>query len=130
MNAREYYQQLVAMVSALPAIVASNLTYREIDENECYIKGTLVFASGHELHIAEYIIVQTDAIMREKYRYQLLTIDSRQIVRWDNAAHHREIYTFPNHRHDANDTPHTSRPMSPTEAIADSLSLIERKSNS
>ncbi|MBI5650700.1 MAG: hypothetical protein HZC40_09700 [Chloroflexi bacterium] len=125
MNVHDYHHQLVALIDSIAAIVASDISFREVDENECYIKATLTFATGHSLHLAEYVVIQDNEVTRSKYRYQLLTPDKNALARWDNAPHHKSLATFPDHRHDARDQPHPSRAMSPAEAIAESLSTIE-----
>jgi hypothetical protein len=125
-NAQEYHRRLIAQIDALPTIVSSNITFREIDENECYIKAVLMFATGHELHLAEYVVLQGEQPSRLKYRYQLLSREHAPLARWDNAPHHKELATFPDHWHDRFDQTHPSRIISPIEAIAESLTLIER----
>ncbi|MBI3737961.1 MAG: hypothetical protein HY258_02825 [Chloroflexi bacterium] len=125
MNAQGYHRQLVALIGSIPAIVSSDVSFREIDENECYIKAVLTFASGHALHLAEYVVVRGDQVVRLKYRYQLLTAENKPLARWDNAPHHKLVATFPDHWHDATDHARPSRTMSPADALAESLALIE-----
>ena len=126
MNAHDYHRQLVSQIAAIPAVASSNITFREIDDNECYVKAVLTFVTGHELHLAEYVEIRDEEAHRAKYRYQLLTAEKQPLARWDNAPHHKEIPTFPDHRHDASDQAHSSRTMSPSDAIAESLALIDR----
>lgn len=38
---------------------------------------------------------------RRLYAYHVF-VDTRMIVRWDNAPHHKNIRTFPNHKHIGN----------------------------
>lgn len=126
MNAQDYHRQFIAQIAAIPAIESSEISFREIDEDECYLKAKLKFVTGHELHVAEYIVIRAEQIVRSKYRYQLLTQEKTPLARWDNAPHHKEIATFPYHWHDSTDQVHASRAMSPVDAIAESLALIER----
>ena len=130
MNAQDYYRQLVALVGSISAIASSSVSFREIDENACYIKAVLAFATGYELYLAEYVIVRGELVQRSKYRYQLLSADKKPLARWDNAPHHKEISTFPHHRHDAAEKAHPSREMSPADAIAESLALIDQDAQS
>ena len=58
----------------------------------------LTLIGDYELHIAEYVITEP-ILTRPKYRYHLQNADGTLIVRWDNAPHHTEIATFPDHRH-------------------------------
>lgn len=56
MTSREYFAALQRIISSHPLVGASTLTFSEIDIHECYIKGVLTLASGHELHLAEYVV--------------------------------------------------------------------------
>ena len=130
MNAQEYHRKLVALIDSVAIIGSSDVSFREIDENECYLKAVLNFVPGHELHLAEYVAFEKEKITRHKYRYQLLTPDKKSLARWDNAPHHKSLSTFPDHHHNSNDLPHPSRAMSPSDAIAESLALIESSKTS
>ncbi len=128
MNAKEYYRQIARLVSETPAIADSEITFREIDENECYIKAILRFGSGYSLHVAEYVTLQDETIARVKYRYELLDTSQHHVWRWDNAPHHREVETFPFHQHDTQDRVTSSRAVSFSQVIAISLGIIENES--
>jgi hypothetical protein len=127
-NAQDYHRQLVELFDSITLIVESDVSFREIDTDECYIKATLTWATGHILYLAEYVMIQSDEITRSRYRYQLLTPDKKPIIRWDNAPHHKSLSTFPEHQHDATGLPYPSHPMTPADAIAETLSLIESNS--
>lgn len=98
MNARDYYLSLLSAIHRSPFVLRSDIIYDEIDLNECYVHGTAGLLNGHELHIAEYVITEP-APVRSKYRYHLQDADGQLISRWDNAPHHRELASFPDHRH-------------------------------
>jgi len=34
-----------------------------------------------------------------KYRYHYMTSDDKPVFRYDNAPHHREVATWPEHKH-------------------------------
>jgi len=53
----------------------------------------------YNLHVAEYVIIKQGKPIAIKYRYQLQTPDSKFTVRWDNAPHHKDIDSFPQHKH-------------------------------
>lgn len=124
MNAQEYYQLFIQTIGAIPAIARSEVTFNEIDENECYLKAILTFATEDSLHIAEYVVTRGESIHRLKYRYQLLDRAHRHIVRWDNAPHHRGLENFPHHYHDASEQTHGSSAVTYLEAILLSLEII------
>jgi hypothetical protein len=126
-NAQDYHRQFIAQIASIPAIASSTISFREIDDNECYVKAILTFATGHELHLAEYVVIRGEQAQRTKYRYQLLTAEKEPLARWDNAPHHKEISTFPDHWHDASDQAHPSRAMSSVDAIAETCALIDQE---
>lgn len=47
------------------------------------------------LHIKDYVLIEG----KRKYSYHWQDAQGRLITRWDNSPHHRELSTFPHHRH-------------------------------
>jgi hypothetical protein len=122
-NARAYYQSLQSAIHAAPHVLRSDVRFEEIDVNECYVSGVLLLMGSFELHIAEYVV--TDPVLtRLKYRYHLQTADGQLVSRWDNAAHHPTVSTFPHHRHDEQDGIHPASPMSVLDALESALQFI------
>ena len=75
------------------------VSFREIGEKEGYIRGILYLHGGHELHVAEYVVINQGRPIAIKYRYQLQTPDSKFTARWNNAPHHKTVTSFPHHKH-------------------------------
>ena len=123
MNARDYYVALQEAIHAAPHVLRSDMQFEEIDIAECYVRGVLWLIDGFELHIAEYVVTEPE-VMRPKYRYHLQTIEGQMVSRWDNAAHHPNVSTFPDHRHDEQDQVYPSSPMSIPEAVEATLQFI------
>jgi len=122
-NAREYYSGLQAAIHGVPQVWRSDLRFEEIDEHECYVSGLLLLTGGYELYVAEYVITSpTEA--RLKYRYHLQTPDGQLVSRWDNAPHHPDVATFPDHRHDGQGEVCSSPPMTVPAALDAALSFI------
>jgi hypothetical protein len=53
------------------------------------------FINSSILYIRDYLFLDG----RRKYSYHWQDSDGSLISRWDNSPHHREISTFPHHRH-------------------------------
>ncbi len=123
MNTREYYRELLEAIHAAPHVLHSDLRFEIIDEYECYTSGSVLLIGGYELHIAEYVITMP-AVARPKYRYHLQTADGQLVRRWDNAAHHRDIATFPDHRHDPQGRAFPNPPMDVPGVLSAVLPLI------
>jgi len=63
-NAQDYYRQLVALIGSVSSIVASEVSFREISGTECYVKAALTLPKGYELHLAEYVSIQAEQVVR------------------------------------------------------------------
>ncbi len=109
-NAREYLGVVQNTIQAAPHVISFEIAFEEIDYRECYIRGKLQLTGDLQLHIAEYVITGP-TLDRTKYRYHLQDADGRMLARWDNAPHHREVATFPHHRHEADGTVKNSPAM-------------------
>ncbi|MCP5104436.1 MAG: hypothetical protein GY950_13695 [bacterium] len=53
------------------------------------------FIDGSILYIKDYLFIDG----KRKYSYHWQTGKSDLIARWDNSPHHKNISTFPHHRH-------------------------------
>ncbi len=123
MNARDYYIRLQSAIHAAPHVIRSDVQFEEIDANECYVSGILTLMGGYELHVAEYVVTEP-SLARLKYRYHLQTAEGQLVSRWDNAPHHHDVSTFPDHRHDENDRPHASAQMNIPDVLEAALQFI------
>jgi len=85
-------------ILAAPHVIQVDVSFDEISEEECYIRGVLAIHGGYKLHIAEYVVTEPE-FKRLKYRFHLQTSDATMIARWDNAPHHPEVETHPDHLH-------------------------------
>jgi Family of unknown function (DUF6516) len=78
------------------------------------------------LEIFEFFIVTAAGVQVTKYRFHWQSASGQLQKRWDNAAHHPEIATYPHHVHDGteeNVLPH--EPMN----VEKVLSTIARSTN-
>ncbi len=100
----DYFLLFLETIKNCTWVLNKEVSFREIDEKEGYIRGTLYLYNSYELHIAEYIVISHGKPIAEKYRYQLQTPDGISTIRWDNAPHHRTLSSFPHHKHCCDDT--------------------------
>ena len=83
--------------------------------NDGFIRVKCILECGDVLEFAEYVECSTSGrIVRETYSYHWQTVKGHLIKHWDNAPHHREIATFPDHLHDG----HYVRESKPMTLIA------------
>lgn len=62
-----------------------------------FAEGEIEFFDGSILEFTESITPE-----RTKYRYHYMNKSKQLIFRYDNVPHHREITTFPHHKHVSN----------------------------
>jgi len=108
---KTYFDTLIHSIRLSSWVIQEELSFMRIDENSAYIKGELYLNTGFVLHMAEFVSLQNEQLIREKYRYHLQDAHQRRIARWDNAPHYPGVRTFPNHRHGSDDRVEASEPM-------------------
>jgi hypothetical protein len=55
----------------------------------------LYLKNGDNLRVAE----QWEGVQLKRYSYYWLTSDNQLKIGWDNAPHHKQLKTFPHHKH-------------------------------
>jgi hypothetical protein len=63
-------------------------------ESFYFIKAKAVLIDDSQLHIREY-----NSLDSYLYSYHWQDRDGSLRIRWDNAPHHKELCTFPDHKH-------------------------------
>ena len=110
MNVREYYAALHVIIRDCPFVIHWNTEFDEITPQVGYFKGMLEFIGGSTLHFIEFVeTYEGEEVKRPKYKYHLQSESGELIARWDNVPHHRDISSFPHHKHDKNGV-HPSEP--------------------
>lgn len=123
MKSREYYATVQKAILNAVHITQSDVSFDEISEEECYIRGTLTLTGGCQLHIAEYVVTEPN-LKRLKYRFHLQNASGKMIARWDNAPHHPEVPTHPDHVH-IGDKIKANPPVDILQVLTAVLSFIE-----
>ena len=59
-----------------------------------YLRLRIVLRDGSELHTREYLDERD-----RKYAFHWQTAEGDLLVRWDNAPHHPDLDTHPDHKH-------------------------------
>jgi len=83
-----------------------------------FTDGKIVFYNGSILEFTESITPE-----RFKYRYHYMNPKGDLIFRYDNVPHHREIATFPDHKHYPN-TVIESKSIDLRQVIEEIISII------
>jgi Family of unknown function (DUF6516) len=96
----DYFLYLERVLTACPQIEHMTLTKDKRAPHIGLVKGEIVFSSGVQLFLMEFVRTEP-RVIKTKYRYHCQDIAGRPIFRYDNAPHHR-TETFPNHKHTFN----------------------------
>lgn len=94
----EYFQHIEQHIASCPAIIATEIVK---DKRSLYIgliEGKISFLDGSALHFVEFVNVKS-AVNRYKYSYHYQQAGGELLFRYDMAPHHRDIVTFPHHKH-------------------------------
>jgi hypothetical protein len=92
----DYFRTIEQSLSNSKFIADRTVDFKEFSSNEGMVRGRLLFLGGYVLTFMEYIQVGKE---RPKYRFNLTDSKGNMIFRYDNAAHHRDVPTFPHHKH-------------------------------
>lgn len=103
-----YFAQLEQILQAFPNIQTHTLQKKIYNVKQGYINGSLLFSNGHRLDFVE--VKDMDLPSKVKYRYHYMAQDHTCIFRYDNAPHHRNIATFPLHKHIGEDILESTEP--------------------
>ena len=102
-----YMNDLDVLISASPSIVDIDIIRRDIRdtglEKTALFRYRLKLIDESLIEITERILEETGGLTTSKYRYHWQTGSGKLIKRWDNAPHHPEIDTFPDHLHDGSE---------------------------
>jgi len=120
----EYFRSIEKLLNESTLIAEKNLDFKEFSSEEGMIRGKLLFLGGYILNFMEYVIIGKE---RPKYSYNFTDGKMNLVFRYDNAAHHREIPTFPHHKHAGSDIK-PSKEMELAEVISEiEMVIISRK---
>lgn len=100
MNLRDYYSKIESLLNEFSLITHFTVDFEEITDCIGYIKGKLELMNGSVLYFFEFVEIQNNVPVLVKYKYQWQSPEGNLLKRWDNAPHHREINTFPDHVHE------------------------------
>ncbi len=119
----DYFKTIEQLLSDSKLIVDKTVDFKEFSSDEGMVRGRLLFLGGYVLTFMEYIQTGKE---RPKYRFNLSDGKGNMIFRYDNAAHHKEISTFPHHKHVSAEVK-PSKEISLTEVLSEIESTILTK---
>jgi len=102
-----YLKKLDDIILATDEIVDVKILRRSIWDTDLEKIGLyryrICFGDGSLLELVERLVEEKDKLITTKYRFHWQNKEGKLIKRWDNARHHPDIKTFPNHLHDGSE---------------------------
>jgi hypothetical protein len=119
-----YMNDLDVLISASASIVDIDIIRRDIRdtglEKTALFRYRIKLIDESLIEITERILEERGGLTTTKYRYHWQTGSGKLIKRWDNAPHHPEIDTFPDHLHDGSkDNVKSFRKMNALDILTD-----------
>jgi len=97
-NLDEYFTEIRKKISKLEIIDSEDIVFEKFGDEIGRVHGKIFFRDGSVLEFLEMLFLEKE-IVRERYRFHWQDKNARLIIRWDNAKHHKNIETFPDHKH-------------------------------
>lgn len=110
-NATEYLGRVKALILVNPSIVHWETVREEAEGDIGLFRYRLQLHDDSLLEVLERFEVAEGDVNVTKYSFHWQDSDGRLRMRWDNAPHHPELPTHPDHLHVARDAsvrPHAS----------------------
>jgi len=102
-DADDYLDYIKALIIALPLVDGWKALREEAQGDIGLFRYRISFLDGSLLEMFERFQIENGKIMVTKYRFHWQDAEGRLLKRWDNAAHHPQINTHPNHVHDGSE---------------------------
>jgi len=99
-NAEDYLAWIKSVIALCPFVVHLCLIREEVLIDRGLWRYRLTLQDESLLELFEFFIIESDNVNVIKYSFHWQTKNGQLIKRWDNAAHHPEIITYPHHLHD------------------------------
>ena len=95
-----FIENIEEEISSSSIVVSSDIQkYFGPSNKEVYLRGKLTFIDLSSLEFSIYVIERGKKLTHDKYRYQYMDPNNRPVFRYDNAPHHKNISSFPMHKH-------------------------------
>ncbi len=113
MKPSEYIADIQAGLISSDLVASFEMVEEWAQPDRGYVRIRVWLTNGDFVEVAEYFIVSGEACVTERYRYQWMDGDRRQMRRrWDNVEHYPGLPNFPHHVHFADGRVEPGEPLS------------------
>ena len=99
MKINRYLSRLYDTILSRSEIQIEAIHLQRLAEEQGLIVADLRFFDGSMLSFDERVHIERGRVAKIKYRYHYQRADGTLVFRYDNAPHHPEVFTFPDHIH-------------------------------
>ena len=93
-----YFDNIKSVIESYNYIIESiHIQEKTYSDEKGFIEGKILFIDNSRLEFAE--VKNIEITEKIKYHYHFMDSSNQMIFRCDNAKHHKEIKTFPHHKH-------------------------------
>jgi hypothetical protein len=113
MSAEDYLALIKSLIAICPVVVEFSILREDAQGDKGLWRYRLTLQDKSFVEMFEFFEIQSDRVKVIKYSFHWQQDNGQLIKRWDNAAHHPEIETYPHHLHDgAEDVVFAYQPVS------------------
>ncbi len=113
MSAEDYLASIKSSIVLCPVVVEFTILREDAQGDRGLWRYRLTLQDKSFVEMFEFFEIQSDRVKVIKYIFHWQKDNGQLIKRWDNAAHHPEIETYPHHLHDgAEDVVFAYQPVS------------------
>ena len=94
----KYFAKFDEIINNADFITSSEIQKRKVNDFLGIIQGQIIIGDK-TLDLLEVIIITDQQLSKKKYKYHFQNSEGSLMFRYDNAPHHKEIETFPHHKH-------------------------------
>ena len=99
MKINRYLSRLYDTILSRSEIQIEAIHWERLPKDQGLIAADLRFFDGSLLSFDERVYVERGKVVKISYRYHYQRADGTLVFRYDNAPHHPEVSTFPDHIH-------------------------------
>ena len=113
--------QIIATLRDSPLVKDIEVIRIVEEESVQYLRVRAEITDGSQLYVKELFLPN-----QSKYSYHWQTSRGRMLIRWDNAPHHPEVSTHPDHKHEGKRLVPSAR-VSVEDVLAELAAVVKNK---
>ncbi|GFP23313.1 hypothetical protein HKBW3S42_00492 [Candidatus Hakubella thermalkaliphila] len=94
-----YFDEVKYLLITEPSIGSFDILREVVKEKEGFIRIRAMLSNKGILEIFEYVTIDREEPVVNTYSFHWQDGRGNLLSRWDNAPHHKEVTSFPHHRH-------------------------------